>query len=63
MPTAPVPQRLPEVSNQMIAFLSERFPDRVPRGKDLTLLEIGRLQGQQAVIDFLRQINTEQHKR
>ena len=43
------------ISKELITYLEEKFPDRLPP-KDTTLEELYFLQGQQSVVDRLKQL-------
>lgn len=48
------PDKFPGIPEDLLLALEKKFPDRIPRNIDLSPQEIGRLQGEQRVIDFLR---------
>ena len=48
------------VSKELLQYLEEMFPDKLPpRGCDMT--EVSFLQGQQSVVDRLKQLYEEDH--
>lgn len=38
----------------LLELLSERFPNKLPKNKDITIDEIRMLQGSQLVIDYIK---------
>jgi hypothetical protein len=49
-------QRKPPLTKELIKFLDESFPDKLPRTKDMTANDLAFLQGQRMVIDYLIQL-------
>lgn len=49
-------QRKPPLTKELIKFLDESFPDKLPRKQDISSSEIAFLQGQRMVIDYLIQL-------
>lgn len=47
-------ERFPFVPEELLEALEDRFVDQVPRQAD-SVLALGRAQGQQMVLDYLRQ--------
>lgn len=43
-----------DISDVLIAHLEQMFPNSVPMGKNVTPLELGRKQGEQLVVSFLK---------
>lgn len=54
-------KKFPNIPEDLLRALEESFPDKIPR-TDITPLGLGRLQGEQRVIDFLRTIFERQNK-
>lgn len=50
------PHRKPQFSKELLNFLSEQYPDILPRQRDITLTELAFLQGQRSVVDYLLQL-------
>jgi hypothetical protein len=49
-------QRKPPLTKELIKFLDESFPDKLPRNKDMTATDLAFLQGQRMVVDYLIQL-------
>lgn len=49
-------QRKPPLTKELIKFLDEQFPDKLPRKEGISANEIAFMQGQRNVVDFLVQL-------
>lgn len=49
-------QRKPPLTKELIQFLDDNFPDRLPRKEGISAAEIAFMQGQRNVVDFLIQL-------
>jgi hypothetical protein len=49
-------QRKPPLTKELIKFLDESFPDKLPRKTDITAADLAFLQGQRMVVDYLIQL-------
>jgi hypothetical protein len=49
-------QRKPPLTKELIKFLDESFPDKLPRNKEMTATDLAFLQGQRMVVDYLIQL-------
>ena len=47
----------PLVTNEVLEYLERQFPDKLPKDGELTVEQLRFLQGQQSVIEKIRQIN------
>ncbi len=54
-------KEFPVVPPPLLSALAEKFPDKLPRDASLPPSEVGRLIGQQQVLDFLRRQMERQH--
>lgn len=46
-------QRKPPLNKELLKFLEERFPDKLPTKPNMTVEELRFLQGQRSVVEFL----------
>lgn len=49
-------QRKPPLNKELIKFLDETFPDKLPRSREMTPSDLAFLQGQRMVVDYLVQL-------
>ena len=49
-------QRKPPLTKELIKFLDETFPDKLPRNRELTTNDLAFLQGQRMVVEYLIQL-------
>lgn len=56
------PKSFPSVSQELLNALEAHFPNRIPMDPQVTIQEVCRAQGEQAVIDFLRAVFEKQNK-
>jgi len=47
----------PLVTNEVLEYLIRQFPDSLPKGQACTVEQLRYLQGQQSVIEKMRQLN------
>jgi hypothetical protein len=47
----------PLVTNEVLEYLQRQFPDSLPKGQACTVEQLRYLQGQQSVIERIRQLN------
>ena len=48
----------PLVTNEVLEYIQRQFPDRLPKDGTMTVEQLRFLQGQQSVIEKLRQLNS-----
>lgn len=47
----------PLVTNEVLEYLERQFPDSLPKGQACSVEDLRYLQGQQSVIEKIRQLN------
>ena len=55
-----LPDRKPPLTEGLIKFLEETYPDSLPR-KQVSDFELGFLIGQRGVVDYLKQLYESEH--
>jgi len=60
MKKQPIPQ--PAISDDVLEYFEDTFPDKAPRSGSISLTQVGVLIGQQNVLDKLRLLHTKQNR-